>query len=147
MTLTKFKPAKSLLTDRFFPTGFDALFHDLIADTGASTMEHFMAPKSEVLENDNAFLINVQLPGMSREDVKVDVKEHELSIVAESKTEKEEKSDRYHLREFKSGKFKRNFYLPKMANIEAIKAEMKNGILEIEIPKMEKAKAKEISIK
>jgi HSP20 family protein len=110
-------------------------------------MDHFMAPKSQVLENDNAFMINVQLPGLDKGDVKVDVKDNELTILAETKESKEEKNDTYHLREFKSGKFKRNFYLPKTADVEAIKAEMKNGVLEIEVPKKEKAIAKEISIK
>ncbi len=146
MTLTKFKPAKSILSDTFFPSGFEALFTDLLSD-GGRQVDHHQSPKASVFEDDEKFQIDLVLVGMDKKDIKLDVKDHELVISGGKEDKNDEKTERYHLREFKVAKFRRSFFLPEIADVENIQAELKNGILEIEIPKKEKAKPKVVSIK
>ncbi|MFT5725304.1 MAG: HSP20 family protein [Bacteroidia bacterium] len=147
MTLTKFKPTRrNLLNDTFFPSPFDSVFSDLMRDT-SSTMETFQTPKADVIENDKAFKISVEFAGFTKEDIKLDVNDNELVISGHKESKKEEDKDKYHLREFRSGKFKRSFYLPDTANVDKIEAELKNGLLEVVIPKKATTKVKEIAIK
>ena len=146
MTLTKFKPRRSFLADNFFPTAFDSMFTDLMRDTNTQ-LDSFQTPVAEVMEDDQKFKISLVFAGFAKDDIKLDMQDNELIVIGEKAEKKEEKNEKYHLSEFRSGKFKRSFYLPETANIEKIEAELKNGILEIEIPKKAKAKVKEISIK
>ena len=145
MTLTKFKPSKSLLSDTFFPTGIDRFFNDLMYDVPVT--EHVHTPKAEVVETETSFKVNVVMAGMDKEDINIDAKDNELIISGQHKEEKEEKKERYHIKEFSMGKFRRSFYMPDSANMEDIQASLKNGILEIVVPKREKAVAKAIEIK
>ncbi len=146
MTLTKFKPRRSFLADNFFPTPFDSMFGELMRDTNTQ-LETFQTPAAEVMEDDQKFKISLVFAGFSKDDIKLDMQDNELIVMGEKEEKKEEKTEKYHLREFRSGKFKRSFYLPDTANFEKIEAELKNGVLEIEIPKKAKAKVKQISIK
>lgn len=146
MTLTKFKPAKSFLSDTFFPSGFDSLFKDLWEEN-TEAAERYFTPSAEVLEDEEKFQINLIMAGMDKKDVKLDVENNELVVFGEKEERKAEENERYHLREFRSGKFKRRFFLPDVADVDNIEAEMKNGILTINVPKKAKAKAKVISIK
>lgn len=146
MTLTKLKPRRSFLAENFFPTTFDSLFTDLMRDTNTQ-LETFQSPSAEVMENDQHFKISLVFAGFAKSDIKLDVQENELIVIGERAEKKEDENEKYHLREFRSGKFKRSFYLPDTANTEKIEAELKDGILEVKIPKKAKAKVKEISIK
>lgn len=146
MTLTKLKPGKSLLTDTFFPSGFSALFNDMLEENSTPT-NRFLTPKAEVIEDDKKFQINVMMAGLNKEDIKLDVKENELVVSGEQKKEEVKEEGHYHLREFRSGSFRRSFYLPEIVDMSKTDAEFKNGVLMIQIPKKEKAQAKVISIK
>ncbi|MBO6515140.1 MAG: Hsp20/alpha crystallin family protein [Bacteroidia bacterium] len=145
MTLTKFKPAKSILTDTFFSPGFEALFNDLMVDGGRRT--GFETPKASVKEDDQKFQIDLVMAGMDKKDISLDVKDHELIVQGQKEETQDDKGTKFHLREFRTDKFKRSFFLPEVADVENIQAEFKNGILEIQVPKKEKAKPKVISIK
>lgn len=146
MTLTKFKPRRSFLADNFFPTAFDSMFTELMRDTNTQ-LESIQTPAAEVVEDDHKFAINVMFAGFEKKDIKIDMQDNELIVVGEKSETKEEKNEKYHLSEFRSGKFRRSFYLPDSANMDKAEAELKNGILNVTIPKKAKAKVKEISIK
>lgn len=146
MTLTKFKPRRSFLADNFFPTAFDSMFTELMRDTNTQ-LESIQTPAAEVVEDDQKFTINVMFAGFEKKDIKIDMQDNELIVVGEKSETKEEKNEKYHLSEFRSGKFRRSFYLPDSANMDKAEAELKNGILNVTIPKKAKAKVKEISIK
>lgn len=105
------------------------------------------SPAIDVEETNNSFLIKAEVPGMKKEDIKVAVDEDGITISGERKREKEEKGKTYHRIERAYGKFKRYIPFPKEVEPDRAKASYKDGILEIEIPKSERAKPKEIEIK
>jgi len=106
-----------------------------------------LAPAVDVSEDSNAYHVTVELPGVKKEDVTVEVHEGVLTIHGEKKSEREEKKDKTHWVERTFGSFSRSFTLPSTAVSDEMKASFKDGVLAIEIPKKEQAKARQISIK
>lgn len=104
------------------------------------------APLVDVKEDTEAVTINAELPGMKREDVKLSVNEGVLTIKGERKFEDEKKKGSYHRIERFYGSFCRAFNLPTTVDASKIKATMKDGLLEVYLPKTETAKPKEIAI-
>ncbi|MCO4818278.1 MAG: Hsp20/alpha crystallin family protein [Bacteroidetes bacterium] len=146
MTLTKFKPRTSLFSNNFYPSAFDNIFSDLMRDTNRP-LEGFVTPSAEVIESDKDFKINLMFAGFDKKDIKIDMQENELTVTAEKVEKNTEENEKYHLSEFRSGKYKRSFHLPENVSADKIEAELKNGILGLVIPKKAKAKLKAISIK
>jgi HSP20 family protein len=103
-------------------------------------------PAVDVYEDENAFVIKLDLPEIKREDVKVTLDKNVLTISGERKLENEEKRERYHRVERSYGKFFRSFTLSPNANAEAVSAEFKDGVLRLVVPKKEEAKPKEIQV-
>ena len=104
------------------------------------------APAIEVKELPEKFVLKVELPGVKREDIKLEVSDNVLTISGERKEEKEEKDAQYYRREIVYGSFSRSIQLPPNVDPEKISAKLENGVLTVDIPKTEKAKAKEIPI-
>ncbi len=146
MTLTKFKTRTPLFSNNFYPSTFDSIFSDLMRDTNRS-LEEFVTPTAEVVESDKDFRINLIFAGFDKKDIKIDMQNNELTITAEKVEKNKEENEKYHLSEFRSGKYKRSFHLPENVSADKIEAELKNGILGLVIPKKAKAKLKAISIK
>ena len=88
----------------------------------------------------------MELPEVSKEDIKVSLNENVLSISGERRFENEDKRDGYHRVERNYGQFYRSFTLPPNVNAEAIDAQYKDGVLRLSIPKKEEAKPKAISV-
>jgi len=91
-------------------------------------------------------VVNVEVPGMKKEDVKVTFQDGILTIKGERKQEKEEKDKSLHRVERSYGSFCRSFTLPTTVQGEKIKANYRDGVLMISLPKVEEAKPKEIPI-
>ena len=104
------------------------------------------APLVDIYEKENSFFVEAQLPGMKKEDIKIEVENGKLLLSAESCKENEINEDKYYKKEIVKGKFVRSFYLPESVNKDDLKANFDNGILKIEIPKSEKEKPKQIAI-
>jgi len=106
-------------------------------------------PNTDVVEENDKYLVKVELPGLDKKDVDIKVEDNILSISGERKEEKEEKDTRYHRVERRYGSFVRSFRLPETVNQNAIEASFKNGVLTVQIPKSEKAipKAIEVQVK
>lgn len=104
-------------------------------------------PSVDVVENDSDFTVNVELPGVPKDDVKITVADGVLTIKGEKKQESERKGDNYHRVERSYGSFERSFTLPSAVRSEKIEANFTNGVLTIFIPKEEQAKTKEIEVK
>jgi HSP20 family protein len=100
----------------------------------------------DVLESKESFLIRAELPGIKMEDIKVEVKDGRLTVSGESKKEKPAEGVEYRHAERVAAKFWRSFSLPDTAKQDGIEATYKNGILEIRVPKAEKAKPRQIEI-
>jgi len=96
-------------------------------------------PAVNVIEKENAFEVEMAVPGFKKSDFKIDVDKNTLSISSETKTENEETGEKFTRREFGYASFKRTFNIPESVNTEAIAAEYKEGILKVELPKKEEA--------
>lgn len=105
------------------------------------------SPLVDIVEDDKAYLIKAEIPEMKKEDVKISVQENVLSISGERKYEKEEKGEKYHRVERAYGSFLRSFILPEDADGTKVSAEYKDGVLNVHLPKSEKAKPKAIEVK
>jgi HSP20 family protein len=91
-------------------------------------------PAVEIFERDNKFVVRVDLPGLKREDVKIEVTHDELTIEGERKVVKEEKEKGLYRSERTYGTFFRRIFLPDHVKAEAATAAFKEGVLEIEMP-------------
>lgn len=100
-----------------------------------------LVPAVNIRETDAQFVVEMAVPGMKKEDFDVQIKDGMLLISSEHKEEKEEKKDNFTRKEFNFSSFSRSFRLPENIRPEAIKATYKEGLLLIELPKLEKAKA------
>ena len=105
------------------------------------------APVADITEDDKEYVVKAELPDVKKEDVKVTVENGTLTISGERKFEKEEKGKKYHRIERSYGSFLRSFILPEGAEGDKVKAEFKDGMLTVHLPKSEQAKAKTIEVK
>ena len=104
-------------------------------------------PSVDVSETEGEYQIKAEIPDVKKEDVKVTVEDGVLTIQGERKQEKEEKGKKYHRVERSYGSFIRSFTLPDLVDEEKVKAEFKDGVLNLLLPKSEKAKPKAIEVK
>ncbi len=137
MLVTRFDPFREIreLENR--------LFQNYVPAVQAEKGINAFTPSVNTREDENAYYIEVDLPGVKKEDIKVDIKDNTLTISGERKLKEEVKEDDYYKIETAIGKFSRTFTLPEDADIENIDAKSENGVLEIVIPK----KKKEESVK
>jgi HSP20 family protein len=105
------------------------------------------APTVDIAETAEEFHIKAELPEVKKEDVKVSVDGGVLRIEGERKREKEEKGKKYHRVERAYGSFLRTFTLPDNVDDAKVRAEFKDGVLDVRLPKTEKAKPKTIEVK
>ena len=90
--------------------------------------------RADIRENDNEYVVDAEIPGVDKENIKLELINDTLTISAEHKAETEEKSENYLRRERRVGSFSRSFYVPNVKN-EEVKAKYNNGILTITLPK------------
>ncbi|HOV91076.1 MAG TPA: Hsp20/alpha crystallin family protein [Syntrophorhabdaceae bacterium] len=103
-------------------------------------------PSLDVSETKNSYIVKAEVPGIDPKDVEISLSENVLTIKGEKKQEKEEENENYHIIERSYGGFTRSFKLPGQIQGDKVKANYKNGILKITLPKTEEAKKKEIKI-
>jgi len=104
-------------------------------------------PSVDISETEGEYQIKAEIPDVKKEDVKVTLEDGVLTIQGERKHEKEEKGKKYHRIERSYGSFVRTFSLPDVIDEEKVKAEFKEGVLNLSLPKSEKAKPKAIDVK
>jgi HSP20 family protein len=121
------------------------LFLDRAAKATGDTFADFM-PAVDIQETDGEFIVKADLPDVKKEDVKVRVQEGVLAIEGERRQEKEEKGKRFHKIEREYGKFVRRFALPTDVDPEKVRAEFKDGVLNVMLPKAPTAKPKLIDV-
>jgi HSP20 family protein len=104
-------------------------------------------PTVDISESEGEYLIKAELPEVKKEDVKVSVEDGVLTLSGERRQEKEEKGKKYHRVERSYGSFVRSFSLPESVDESGVKAEYKDGVLNLHLPKTEKVKPKSIEVK
>jgi len=125
--------------------GFGPMFGRMPAARWAEGTEEFM-PLADIVEKEKEYLIKMDLPQVPKEDVKVLFDDGVLTVRGERKVEKEEKGDKVHRTERFYGMFERSFVLPEDVDIPAIRAESKEGVLTIHMPRTAVEKARPVAI-
>ena len=141
MSLIRWTPMRNLVSinseiDRFF-NDFGMNFRE--SDT-------IWRPTVDLSETENGYEVKAELPGMKKEDINVELKDHVLTLTGEKKHEEKDEKKNYHRIERTYGKFQRSFRLPTEVKNDEIKARYRNGVLTIDIPKAEEVKPKEITV-
>ena len=116
-------------TSGFWPSLYDPFRH-----VGARLAE-WVAPASEASGADNAYKINMELPGVAEGDIDLTVNEGLVTVKGEKKTEREEKGETWYFSERQYGAFSRSFRLPPDADSAGVDAHLKDGVLTITVPK------------
>jgi HSP20 family protein len=104
-------------------------------------------PAVDVYEEKDEVVIKAEIPGLSKEDISVQVTDSTLTIKGEKKREEEVKEDDYYCCERSFGAFSRSVDLPCDVKADQVKASFKNGVLEVRMPKTEEAKKRAITVK
>ena len=143
MELVRFEPINGYANLR---SVFNGLFDENFGRTSTPPSASMWHPAVDVLESKDSYLIRAELPGMKREDIKVEVKDGTLVLSGERKSEKPAEGVEYRHVERVAAKFWRSFSLPENAKPDGIEATYKDGIIEIRVPKSEEAKPRQIEI-
>ena len=128
-------PSMLNLFDDFFYGDFPTVFSSNFSD-GMSM------PKVNIMEQDDAYTIEMAVPGMKKSDFEVNLDNNTLSISAKANSEEHESEHGFLRREFSYASFNRNFTLPETVDDSKIEAKYNDGILKVHIPKKEEAKRK-----
>lgn len=145
MHLVKFKKDSDLINETFRSVINSPLFRNWESAGSASNY----IPKVRISEDRDSFHIKMEIPGISKGDIKLSVENNILSVSGVKKEEKKTEETNLITNEIYFGEFSRNFNLSKDIKIDLIEAEFSDGVLNIKLPKIEEAKpvVKEISIK
>ena len=105
------------------------------------------APVVDLYDDKDQIVVKAELPGMAKDDIEIDIGDHQLTLKGEKKKEEETKEENYYRSERSYGSFTRVVDLPAEVQRDKVHASYKNGVLEIRLPKTEEAKKKEIKVK
>lgn len=136
MNVSLFKPSLDIARRNFWSSFFDE---------DRDIFSRFV-PAVNIKEDPEQYVLSVELPGMKKEDVKIEFKENLLTISGERKMADEEKREGYHRIEHGYGQFSRSFTLPQGVKADQIEARYTDGILTISVPKAEEIRPKQIEI-
>jgi HSP20 family protein len=146
MALIRWEPVRELNTlqsemNRLFNTLFDAP-----PQNGGSTALRRWLPPMDLVETEEDFVLRADLPGLSEQDVNVELEDNVLTISGERESEHEERKEGYYRVERATGTFSRSLTLPEGVEAGAIKASFDKGVLEVRIPKPEERKPRKVAI-
>ena len=145
MTIVRWEPLRELNSlqgemNRLFDTVFDAP-----SGSSRGTLRRWV-PAMDLVESGDHFVLRADLPGMSEEDIEIELEDGTLTVSGERKAEHDEHHDGFHRVERSFGAFSRSLTLPKGVDADAVAASFDRGVLEIRIPKPEARKPRRISI-
>lgn len=146
MTIVKWDPFRNVaaLQDRI-----NRMFEDSFSQTGMKNDElstHTWKPNVDIYEVDDGIIIKVDLPGVKKEDVSVEVKDNLLTLKGIRLEDPEVQDNRYYRKERGSGPFHRVFTLQYNVQPDTIKASFKNGVLKVRVPEPEEEKPRKIRV-
>ncbi len=145
MEVTVWRPFAALES---FGSHLNQLFDQALGQawSSASSVSTVWYPAVDVLESKDSYLLRAELPGMNKEDFNLEVKNGILTISGARKLQEPVRGVRYRTVERVAGRFSRSFYLPETVQQDGIQATYRDGILEIYVPKLEYAKARQIRV-
>ena len=133
--------------DKMFDTLFETNFPEVVRSVGVKPFEGTAYPKVNVYEYDDKVGIIAEIPGLDKKDLKIDVEEGILIISGDKHGLFDDSGAKVLRRELKGSSFKRQFELGEQLDGENIKASFKDGLLSVDIPKVEPTKPKKLSVK
>ena len=144
MALVRWEPVRELTSlqsemNRLFNTFFDT-------PTAGNGGARRWVPAMDLVETDDHFVLKADLPGLSEDDVNIEVEDNVLTVSGERKSEHEDKREGYVRVERSYGSFRRSLTLPEGVDPEAVSASFDKGVLEVRIPKPEQRKPRKIEI-
>jgi len=146
MNLVRWNPLREMES---FHDRIHRLFDDTLFPTLTGSDELSLGnwrPVVDIYEDEEAIVVKADLPGVDKKDIKVDLKDRVLTLEGERSHENEVKKENYYCKERAFGRFHRAFTLPEGVDSDKIKAEFKDGVLKVEIPKPEEKKPKKIAV-
>jgi HSP20 family protein len=135
--------------EELFDDDFENVF-SIIPRSKAREMSRFgtfgWSPLVDVKETSDALIFNAEMPGVKEEEIEVTIENNVLTIKGERKFERDEKNENYHRVERAYGSFQRSFSLPNNLDVDNVKADYSDGMLEISFPKKEEAKPRQVKV-
>ena len=146
MAITRWDPFRDLniLQERMNRVFEDAAGRSWKSDEPSATTS--WSPAVDIYETENEIIVQAELPGVERKDITLNLENNVLTLKGERRFEKESNQDNYHRIERAYGTFSRAFSIPTLVDDDKIRADYKDGILKIALPKKEQVKAKQIQI-
>ena len=150
MALVRWDPVRELDSlqgemNRLFSTFFDTPT-GRAGNGGTTAASRRWIPAMDLVETGDHFVLKADLPGISENDVNIEVENNVLTVSGERKTEHEEKHEGYYRLERATGAFARSLTLPEGIDAEAVSATFDNGVLEVRIPKPAQAQPRKVQI-
>jgi HSP20 family protein len=142
MALVRWEPLREISSiqsevNRLFNTFFD---------TPVTATERRWVPAMDLVESEDHFVLRADLPGLTQDDVNVELEDNVLTVSGERKAEHEERKEGYHRVERAYGRFSRSLTLPDGIDPESVEARFENGVLEVRVPKPEQRKPQRVAI-
>jgi HSP20 family protein len=125
---------------------FDAFFQNRGTGRSSGAGTNRWVPAMDLTEVDDAFVLRADLPGLSEEDVDIEVKDDVLTVSGERKSEHQDKGEGFYRVERSFGRFSRSLDLPSGVDASAVTAEFDNGVLQVRIPKPAEVQPTKIQI-
>jgi HSP20 family protein len=150
--LSLYRPFSSLFRDEYADRDWSSLFFanpvlSSAAVSGAAGRAASFTPAVDVVEQDQAYLLRAEIPGIAPTDIDVQVENDVLTLRGERKHENQEERAGYRRVERSYGSFSRTFVLPRGTHVDSIEARAENGVLTISIPKVQTASARKVEVK
>ena len=144
MALIRWEPARELNSlqsemNRLFNTFFDV-------PQGNGGAGRRWVPAMDLVETEDHFVLRADLPGMTENDVSIELEDNVLTLAGERKSEHEARGEGYYRVERASGSFSRSLTLPEGIDPDSVEAAFENGVLEVRVPKPEERKPRRVSI-
>ena len=130
-----------------FTSNLERIFDDHFPSLSSMFDNERMSPDIEIKETDEKLIVRAELPGLTKDDISVELKDSILTLSGEKKLEKCEENEKFHRTEISYGKFTRSFQVPMEVDTEKIDANFQDGILTIDIPKIEETPPHKITVK
>ncbi len=147
MTMVKFNPTRSFARDSFFPMTLSNMLDQFSQEVQQARQANSFTPKADISESEDAYMLELAMPGMKKEDLGIEVKNDVLTISGERKWESEEKKKAYIRVESHYGHFSRSFTLPENTDKDSIEAQYEDGILKVRIGRKKETGSTKIVIR
>ncbi|WP_446744671.1 Hsp20/alpha crystallin family protein [Silvibacterium acidisoli] len=145
MAITRFAPYRDVVS---LQNRLNSLFQDFNQSQAGTdpVVAAAFVPPVDVYEDEHKVVLKLEVPGLKREEIDIQLDNHTLTVRGERKFEKEEKQENFHRIERRYGSFYRSFTLPNTLNTEQVKADYDAGVLRVEVEKRAEAKPRQIKV-